>query len=260
MTADPPALAKSGKGRRAMSDAAALVVEDVVAGYGGAPVLDGVSILIKPATITAVLGANGAGKTTLLRTITGLVRPRQGRIMIDSTNLTRRPPEAVARAGVAHVPEGQGVITELTVEENLRLGALLRTGRKGRAARPAALAESYQRFPVLAERRKQAAGTLSGGERQILVIARALMAKPRVLLLDEPSLGLAPRIVAQVMELVRQLRDDSGLTVLLVEQNARSALSIADRGVVLNLGKVVAESAAAELLTDVGLRRHYLGF
>ena len=243
-----------------MSDPAALAVEDVVAGYGGAPVLDGISILIKPATITAVLGANGAGKTTLLRTITGLVRPRQGRIMIDGTNLARRPPEAVARAGVAHVPEGQGVITELTVEENLRLGALLRTGRKGRAARPAALAESYQRFPVLAERRRQAAGTLSGGERQILVIARALMAQPRVLLLDEPSLGLAPRIVAQVMELVRQLRDDSGLTVLLVEQNARSALSIADRGIVLNLGKVVAESGAAELLTDVGLRRHYLGF
>jgi branched-chain amino acid transport system ATP-binding protein len=243
-----------------MSEAAALAVEDVVAGYGGAPVLDGISILIKPATITAVLGANGAGKTTLLRTITGLVRPRQGRIMIDGTNLARRPPEAVARAGVAHVPEGQGVITELTVEENLRLGGLLRTGRKGRASRAAALAESYQRFPVLAERRQQAAGTLSGGERQILVIARALMAQPRVLLLDEPSLGLAPRIVAQVMELVRQLRDDSGLTVLLVEQNARSALSIADRGVVLNLGKVVAESGAAELLTDVGLRRHYLGF
>jgi branched-chain amino acid transport system ATP-binding protein len=243
-----------------MSDVAALAVEDVVAGYGGAPVLDGVSILIKPATITAVLGANGAGKTTLLRTITGLLRPRQGRIMVGGTNLTRRPPEAVARAGVAHVPEGQGVITELTVEENLRLGALLRTGRKGRAARPAALAESYQRFPILAERRKQAAGTLSGGERQILVIARALMAQPQVLLLDEPSLGLAPRIVAQVMELVRQLRDESGLTVLLVEQNARSALSIADRGIVLNLGKVVAESGAAELLTDVGLRRHYLGF
>jgi branched-chain amino acid transport system ATP-binding protein len=243
-----------------MSEAAALAVEDVVAGYGGAPVLDGISILIKPATITAVLGANGAGKTTLLRTITGLVRPRQGRIMIDGTNLARRPPEAVARAGVAHVPEGQGVITELTVEENLRLGALLRTGRKGRAARPAALAESYQRFPVLAERRQQAAGTLSGGERQILVIARALMAQPRVLLLDEPSLGLAPRIVAQVMELVRGLRDDSGLTVLLVEQNARSALSIADRGIVLNLGKIVAESGAAELLSDVGLRRHYLGF
>ena len=243
-----------------MSDAAALAVEDVVAGYGGAPVLDGVSILIEPATITAVLGANGAGKTTLLRTITGLVRPRAGRIMVDGANLARRPPEVVARAGVAHVPEGQGVITELTVEENLRLGGLLRTGRPGRASRSKALAESYERFPVLAQRRKQAAGTLSGGERQILVIARALMAQPRVLLLDEPSLGLAPRIVAQVMELVRGLRDDSGLTVLLVEQNARSALSIADRGIVLNLGKIVAESGAAELLSDVGLRRHYLGF
>ena len=240
-----------------MSDAAALAVEDLVAGYRGAPVLDGVSIRVSPGTITAVLGANGAGKTTLLRTITGLVRPRRGRVLVDGVNLARRPPEAVARAGVAHVPEGQGVIAELTVEENLRLGGLLRSSR---AARSAALAECYQRFAVLAERRRRPAAALSGGERQILVIARALMAAPRVLLLDEPSLGLAPRIVAQVMELVRQLRDDTGLTVLLVEQNARSALSIADRGVVLNLGKVVAESGAAELLTDVALRRHYLGF
>jgi len=240
-----------------VSDAAALAVEDLVAGYRGAPVLDGVSIRVSPGTITAVLGANGAGKTTLLRTITGLVRPRQGRVLVDGVNLARRPPEAVARAGVAHVPEGQGVIAELTVEENLRLGGLLRSSR---AARSAALAECYQRFAVLAERRRRPAAALSGGERQILVIARALMAAPRVLLLDEPSLGLAPRIVAQVMELVRQLRDDTGLTVLLVEQNARSALSIADRGVVLNLGKVVAESGAAELLTDVALRRHYLGF
>jgi len=204
-----------------------------------------------------VLGANGAGKTTLLRTITGLVRPRAGRVTVDGVNLARRPPEAVARAGVAHVPEGQGVITELTVEENLRLGGLLRRGKTSRAA---ALADSYQRFGILAERRSRAAGTLSGGERQILVIARALMAGPRVLLLDEPSLGLAPRIVAQVMDLVRKLRDDAGLTVLLVEQNARSALSIADQGIVLNLGKVVAEATAAEMLTDVGLRRHYLGF
>jgi branched-chain amino acid transport system ATP-binding protein len=236
-----------------VSDAAALAVEDLVAGYRGAPVLDGVSILVRPGTITAVLGANGAGKTTLLRTITGLVRPRRGRVLVDGVNLARRPP----RAGVAHVPEGQGVIAELTVEENLRLGGLLRSSR---AARSGALAECYQRFGVLAERRRRPAATLSGGERQILVIARALMAAPRVLLLDEPSLGLAPRIVAQVMELVRQLRDDTGLTVLLVEQNARSALSIADRGVVLSLGKVVAEAGAAELLNDVGLRRHYLGF
>src|SRR5712692_5810678 len=131
-----------------MSEAAALAVQDVVAGYGGAPVLDGVSVLVKPATITAVLGANGAGKTTLLRAITGLVRPRQGRIMVDGVNVARRRPEAVARAGVAHVPEGQGVITELTVEENLRLGGLLRSGGQ----RAAALADAYQRFPMLADR------------------------------------------------------------------------------------------------------------
>ncbi len=157
------------------------------------------------------------------------------------------------------------MITELTVEENLRLGALIRKGPAGRPLaggqdRAAALADAYQRFPVLGDRRGRAAGTLSGGERQILVIARALMASPKVLLLDEPSLGLAPRIVAQVMSLVRQLRDESGLTVLLVEQNARSALSIADVGVVLNLGRVVATAAAAELASDVSLRRHYLGF
>jgi branched-chain amino acid transport system ATP-binding protein len=236
--------------------AASLATEDIVAGYGGAPVLHGVSISAAPATITTVLGANGAGKTTLLRTIGGFVRPQSGRILLDDVNLTRRPPEDVARAGVAHVPEGQGVITELTVEENLRLGGLLQAGAK----RAAALADAYQRFPVLADRRRRAAGTLSGGERQILVIARALMAAPRVLLLDEPSLGLAPKIVAQVMELIRRLRDDAGLTVLLVEQNARSALGIADKGIVLNLGKVVAEAAADELAADEALRRHYLGF
>jgi branched-chain amino acid transport system ATP-binding protein len=171
--------------------------------------------------------------------------------------MARRHPEDMARAGIAHVPEGQGVITELTVEENLRVGGLVRPDRRGRSA---ALGDVYRRFPVLGERRRRAAGTLSGGERQILVIARALMASPRVLLLDEPSLGLAPRMVAQVMDLIRQLRDDAGLTVLLVEQNARSALGIADRGLVLNLGRVVAEDAAPSLAADTGLRRHYLGF
>jgi branched-chain amino acid transport system ATP-binding protein len=240
-----------------MTDAGALAIEDIVAGYGGGPVLDGVSVSARPGTITAVLGANGAGKTTLLRTISGLVRPRRGRILIDGANLARRHPEDIARAGVAHVPEGQGVITELTVEENLRLGAL---SRRGGAVRSAALNDAYRRFPVLAERRRRPAGTLSGGERQILVIARALMAAPRVLLLDEPSLGLAPRMVAQVMDLVRKLRDEAGLTVLLVEQNARSALAIADVGIVLNLGKVVASDDATTLAADVGLRRHYLGF
>ncbi len=240
-----------------MTDTAALAVQDLVAGYGGVPVLDGVSVSAGQGSITAVLGANGAGKTTLLRSISGFVRPRRGRILVGGTDLARRHPEDIARAGVAHVPEGQGVITELTVEENLRVGALVRRDRSGRAE---ALSDTYQRFPVLAERRRRAAATLSGGERQILVIARALMAAPRVLLLDEPSLGLAPRVVTQVMDLIRQLRDDAGLTVLLVEQNARSALGIADKGLVLNLGRVVAEDDAATLAADVRLRRHYLGF
>jgi branched-chain amino acid transport system ATP-binding protein len=246
-----PATAKTATAR-----AATLEIVDVVSAYGGVQALAGVSITARAATITAVLGANGAGKTTLLRTISGVVRPRSGRITLDGKDLTRRRPEDIARAGVGHVPEGQGVITELTVEENLRLGGLWRT----RAERASALADAYERFPLLAERRSRLAGTLSGGERQMLVIARAVMARPRVLLLDEPSLGLAPRMVAQVMGLVSQLRAEGGLTVLLVEQNARSALSIADHGVVLNLGKVVASAEAAALATDVALRKHYLGF
>jgi branched-chain amino acid transport system ATP-binding protein len=239
-----------------MTDSASLTVADVVAGYGSAPVLNGVSITARPGTITAVLGANGAGKTTLLRTISGFVRTRSGQVKLDEVSLTKLAPDNVARAGVAHVPEGQGVITELTVEENLRLGLLLRR----RPERGPALEEAYRRFAILSDRRRRPAGTLSGGERQILVIARALLSAPRVLLLDEPSLGLAPRVVAQVMDLIRQLRDEAGLTVLLVEQNARSALSIADRGTVLSQGTVVAEADAPALAADVGLRRHYLGF
>jgi len=240
-----------------MPDHAALVVEHLESGYGGVMALHDVSISAQPGTITAVLGANGAGKTTLLATISGFVRPRQGRVALDGTELTRRPPEQIVRAGVAHVPEGQAVITELTVEENLRVGGLWRHGQQGRAA---ALADAYQRFPILAAARHRSAGTLSGGERQILVIARALMASPRVLLLDEPSLGLAPRIVAQVMNLIQRLRDESGLTVVLVEQNARSALAIADVGVVLNVGRVVVTEDAAALAADEALRIHYLGF
>jgi branched-chain amino acid transport system ATP-binding protein len=239
------------------SQAAALAVEHVEAGYGGVIALQDVSITARPGTITAVLGANGAGKTTLLATISGLVRARKGRVALDGTDLTRRPPEEIVRAGVAHVPEGQAVITELTVEENLRVGGLWRHGQAGRAA---ALADAYRRFPVLAAAKNRSAATLSGGERQILVIARALMASPKVLLLDEPSLGLAPRIVAQVMNLIRRLRDESGLTVVLVEQNARSALAIADTGVVLNVGRVVAAEDAAVLAADEALRKHYLGF
>jgi len=240
-----------------MTSPAALAVEHVVAGYGGVLALQDVSITASPGTITAVLGANGAGKTTLLATISGFVRPRQGRIRLDETDLARRRPEEIVRAGVGHVPEGQAVITELTVEENLRVGALRRSGR---ADRSRVLADTYRRFPMLAKARNRSAGTLSGGERQILVIARALMAGPRVLLLDEPSLGLAPKIVTQVMDLILRLRHETGLTVVLVEQNARSALAIADRGVVLNVGRVVATEDAAALAADEALRRHYLGF
>ena len=240
-----------------MASQAALAVEHVEAGYGGVIALQDVSITARPGTITAVLGANGAGKTTLLATISGLVRARKGRVALDGADLTRRHPEEIVRAGVAHVPEGQAVITELTVEENLRVGGLWRHGKAGRAA---ALADAYRRFPVLAAARSRSAATLSGGERQILVIARALMASPKVLLLDEPSLGLAPRIVAQVMNLIQRLRDEAGLTVVLVEQNARSALAIADTGVVLNVGRVVAAEDAAVLAADEALRKHYLGF
>jgi len=240
-----------------MPSPAALVVENLEAGYGGVMALRGVSVSARPGTITAVLGANGAGKTTLLRAISGFVRPRQGRVALDGTDLTRRPPEQIVRAGVAHVPEGQAVITELTVEENLRVGGLWRHGQAGRAG---ALARAYERFPILADARHRSAGTLSGGERQILVIARALMAGPRVLLLDEPSLGLAPRIVAQVMDLIQRLRDETGLTVVLVEQNAHSALAIADVGVVLNVGRVVVTEDAGVLAADEALRIHYLGF
>ncbi len=235
---------------------AALEVAGLAAGYGRVLALHGVGLRVPAGSVTAVLGANGAGKTTLLRAISGVLRPQAGRVLIDGDDVTGRHPEDMARHGVAHVPEGQGVIAELTVEENLRLGALW---RRGHGPRKQALDQAYQRFGVLGGARRRAAGTLSGGERQMLVIARALMAQPRVLLLDEPSLGLAPRIVAQVMQLTAELRD-AGLAVLLVEQNARSALSIADQGIVLNLGKVVAAADAAALAADVGLRKHYLGF
>jgi branched-chain amino acid transport system ATP-binding protein len=238
-----------------------LAVENVVAGYGGVQALDGVTISADAGTITTVLGANGAGKTTLLRVISGMVRPRRGRVLIDGADRAGRSPEDMARAGIVHVPEGQGVIAELTVEENLRLGMMSWPGiARRRAEQAAALAEAYERFSVLADRRQKLASTLSGGERQMLVIARALVARPRVLLLDEPSLGLAPRIMTQVMDMVVRLSRENGITIVLVEQNARAALAIADHGVVLNLGRVVAAADARVLAADVALRHHYLGF
>ena len=231
-----------------------LAVEDLTTDYGPVRAVDHVSLEVPPGSVTAVLGANGAGKTSLLRTITGLVRPSTGRVTFDGEDITRLPVEEIVRRGIAHVPEGRGVITELTVEENLRLGGLWR----GHDAAPRE--EIYELFPRLEERSNQPASRLSGGERQMLSIGRALVARPRALLLDEPSLGLAPLLVAQIMALVRRLADTLDLAVLLVEQNARSALSISQRGVVLNLGRVVADVNAAELVADERLRHAYLGF
>jgi branched-chain amino acid transport system ATP-binding protein len=236
---------------------ALLEVDDLVAGYGGAPVLHGIDLRVPAGTITAVLGANGAGKTTLLRTLSGLLRPRGGRIVYDGADIGGSRVERIARAGLAHVPENGGVITELTVHENLRLGGLWREDRRDTAA---AIDEVYDLFPVIDARRKALGEALSGGERQMLAIGRALVARPRMLLLDEPSLGLAPRVTTQIMTMLRHLCDTRGLTVLIVEQNTRAALSVADVGVVIALGRVVQRADAASLASDESLRHAYLGF
>jgi branched-chain amino acid transport system ATP-binding protein len=234
-----------------------LRVERVTVGYGAAPVLHDVDLTVPAGAITAVLGANGAGKTTLLRTLSGLLRPARGRVVLDGLDLRGVRVEEMVRRGVAHVPEGRGVVTELTVEENLRLGGLW---RKDRADARRALNEVYELFEPLARRRRFPGHQLSGGERQLLAVGRALVGRPRLLLLDEPSLGLAPRVTAQIMGLLRGLRDRTGLTVLLVEQNVRGALSIADSGVVMSLGRIVANADAATLREDEDMRHAYLGF
>jgi branched-chain amino acid transport system ATP-binding protein len=234
-----------------------LAVEDLTVSYGAVRALDGVSFEAQPACITAVLGANGAGKTTLLRTISGLVRPLRGRVRFGEMSLTGMAVERVVRSGVAHVPEGSGVVAELSVEQNLRLG-MWRT--RGPAARRAAQDEAYELFPLLRQRRRAHGADLSGGERRMLAIAMALTSKPKALLLDEPSLGLAPRATAELTATLRDLAVATGIAVVLVEQNVRSALSVARTAVVLNLGRVVMTGSAAEVGADPELRRRYLGF
>ncbi|MGH9019837.1 MAG: ABC transporter ATP-binding protein [Acidimicrobiales bacterium] len=229
-------------------------VEGLTVSYGAVQALSDVSLEVATGQITAVLGANGAGKTTLLRAISGLKARSAGSITLDGRDLTAMRTEDIARLGVGHVPEGRGVISEFTVEENLRLGALT-----AKVDLRAGLAEQYARFPVLGERHRQHAAKLSGGERQMLAMARALIAKPSTLLLDEPSLGLAPQVTAQLMHTIKDLCTSEGLTVVLVEQNASSALRIADHAVVLHVGSVVADAPAAQVAADPHLRQYYLG-
>lgn len=236
-----------------------LKVENLVTRFGSVVALDGVSLSAAESQITTVIGANGAGKSTLLRTISGLEHSASGSISWQGQSILGLRPEEIVRRGIAHVPEGHAVIAELTVEENIEMGSLFRR-RKFKSDVAAAMEEVYQLFPRLHERRKQLAGTLSGGERQMLAISRALVSRPKLLLLDEPSLGLAPLVVEQIIDSVNQLCRTTGLTVLLVEQNANTALGVADHGVLLALGKVVADRPAAELKADATLRAAYLGY
>ena len=236
-----------------------LKVENLVTRFGHVVALDSVSISAAESKITTVIGANGAGKSTLLRTISGLEKPASGSITWQGESIVGLRPEEVVRRGIAHVPEGHAVISELSVEENIEMGALFRR-RKYKSDVSAAIDEAYQLFPRLLERRTQLAGTLSGGERQMLAISRALVSRPQLLLLDEPSLGLAPLVVEQIIDTINTLCRSTGLTVLLVEQNANTALGVADHGVLLALGKVVADRPAAELKADAALRAAYLGY
>ena len=236
-----------------------LIVKDLTVSYDSVQALNSISFSAEKGKITTVIGANGAGKTTLLRTISGLIAPKSGSISWEGNNIHGLRAENIVRSGIAQAPEGHAVISDLTVEENIRMGALFRL-RTHRSDARAALEESYELFPRLRERKNQKAGTLSGGERQMLAISRALVSRPQLLLLDEPSLGLAPLIVEQIIETVSRLCRERGLTVLLVEQNANTALEIADHGVLLALGKVVADMPAAQLRADESLRAAYLGY
>jgi len=235
---------------------ALLELEEVRAGYGPTSVLHGVSLAVPEGQIVSLLGANGAGKTTTLRSITGGVR-WTGDIRFDGRSLRRMHTEDVVRLGIAHVPEGRGILTELTVDENLKLGSHLR--RDGPAVR-----KDYDRvfeyFPVLRERRRLSASTLSGGEQQMLALARAFLMKPRLMLLDEPSLGLAPMIVRAIFEIIRTINGADRVAILLVEQNARLALDVSSEAYVLEVGRVAVRGASDELQGNESVRRSYLGY
>ena len=232
-----------------------LELERIDAGYGGFQALFGVTMNVKAGEAVAVIGANGAGKTTLLRVISGLLAPTAGSMTMEGANLLALPPHKIIETGIAHVPEGRRLFPRLSVEDNLRMGAFIPAARAKFAER---LEQVYTLFPRLKERRAQLAGTLSGGEQQMCAIARALMSGPKLILLDEPSMGLAPVIVAQVFDLVRRLRSE-GYTVLIVEQNVRQVLKIADRAYLLEVGRIKASGSSQELLASDDIRKAYMG-
>ena len=233
-----------------------LELRDVQARYGPIRALHGVTLAVEEGEVVALLGANGAGKTTTLRAVSGTVR-RSGEILFEGKPIARRSPEAIVRSGIAHVPEGRGLFSELSVWENLRMGAYVRGERRTLKAEAARI---FGYFPWLERRRNQQAGTLSGGEQQMLALARALVGRPRLLMLDEPSLGLAPTIVRELFGTVAELNEKDGLTVLVVEQNANIALQTASRAYVLEVGKVAISGQSDELRRHEGIRKSYLGY
>jgi branched-chain amino acid transport system ATP-binding protein len=232
-----------------------LELHEVQARYGPITALHGVSLTVEEGEVVALLGANGAGKTTTLRSISGTVR-KSGRIVYKGRDVSGASPERLAKQGVAHVPEGRGLFTELTVWENLRMGAYVRRDRQVKTD----LTRVCEHFPWMPSRRAQQAGTLSGGEQQMLALARALVSRPKLLMLDEPSLGLAPLVTQELFRVVRELNESEGLTVLVVEQNANIALDLSQRAYVLEVGRVAVEGSSDELRAHEGVRRSYLGY
>jgi branched-chain amino acid transport system ATP-binding protein len=234
-----------------------LKVSDISASYGPIQALHGVSLAVSEGQIVALLGANGAGKSSTLKVISGILRPSGGSVEFLGQPIHRRSPESIVSLGISHVPEGRELFAELTVEENLRLGAYTRSDRNGIKRD---MDRGYGYFPLLAERRKQQAGSLSGGEQQMLAIGRGLMARPKLLLLDEPSLGLAPTVVQEIFRIITTINQEEGLAVLLVEQNATMALRVSQYGYVLETGRVALSAEAAELKENDSVRRSYLGY
>lgn len=234
---------------------AMLEIKDLSVYYGVIQALKGISFEVNEGEVIALIGANGAGKTTTLHTLTGILTAKSGSIMFNGTELTKTPAHKIVKMGIAHVPEGRRIFQNLTVLDNLKLGAFIRKDKEGIAND---LAMVYKRFPRLEERKSQIAGTLSGGEQQMLAMGRALMSKPKIIVMDEPSMGLSPIFVSEIFDIIESIRKD-GMTVLLVEQNAKKALAIADRAYVLETGRITLSGRASDLLNDEKVKKAYLG-